>query len=240
MRPSSMTCTQCSLSRHGAPGPVGSGRRMAKSTGTTSLPSPMTTTSNTPSMPESTRCSWPLHQVPTRPNCSPYFLNTESSPTQVHCQRLRVACTRAGGMAPQRDQHLQAQASESLDPGAFGQCTEQTRGQVLVPAPHAAQFGSWCDTQRAGETSPQRFCPTASVGSASGLRSRPPGLRGGPSHQGPAAGPRRRAAPGGGRARGAPALCDDDAVWLWRVFGASVGWRHGGLLCTVWIVWGTV
>src|SRR6266852_6762742 len=42
-------------------------------------------------MPESTRCSCPLHQVPTRPNCSPYFLNTESSPTQVHCQRLRVA-----------------------------------------------------------------------------------------------------------------------------------------------------
>jgi hypothetical protein len=29
--------------------------------------------------------------VPTRPNCSPSFLNTESSPTQVHCQRLRVA-----------------------------------------------------------------------------------------------------------------------------------------------------
>src|SRR5262245_9694412 len=45
----------------------------------------------TPSIPESTRCSWPLHQVPTRPNCSPHFLNTESSPTQVHCQRLRVA-----------------------------------------------------------------------------------------------------------------------------------------------------
>src|ERR687887_621900 len=91
MHPSSMLCTQCSLSRHGAPGPVGSGRRMAKSTGTTSLPSPITTTSSTPSIPESTRCSCPLHQVPTRPNCSPYFLNTESSPTQVHCQRLRVA-----------------------------------------------------------------------------------------------------------------------------------------------------
>ena len=57
----------------------------------TNLPSPTTTTSNTPSMPESTRCSWPLHQVPTRPNCSPYFLNTESSPTHVYCQRLRVA-----------------------------------------------------------------------------------------------------------------------------------------------------
>src|SRR5206468_9439076 len=63
----------------------------AKAHGTTSLPSPTTTTSNTPSMPESTRCSCPLHQVPTRPNCSPNFLNTESSATQVHCQRLRVA-----------------------------------------------------------------------------------------------------------------------------------------------------
>jgi len=91
MRPSSMPWSQYSLSRHGAPGPVGSGRRMAKSTGTTSLPSPITTTSSTPSIPESTRCSWPLHQVPTSPNWSPYFLNTESSPTQVHCQRLRVA-----------------------------------------------------------------------------------------------------------------------------------------------------
>src|SRR5215468_8567649 len=90
-RPSSMLWTQCSLSRHGAPGPVELGRRMAKSTGTTSLPSPMTTTRRTPSMPESTRCSWPLHQVPTKLNCSPYFLNTESSATQVHCQRLRVA-----------------------------------------------------------------------------------------------------------------------------------------------------
>src|SRR6266545_3898149 len=88
---SNMTCSHLNLSRQGPPGPVGSGRRMAKSTGTTNLPSPTTTTSNIPSMPESTRCSWPLHQVPTRPNWSPYFLNTESSATQVHCQRLRVA-----------------------------------------------------------------------------------------------------------------------------------------------------
>src|SRR5437764_6002439 len=91
IRPSSMLCTQYSLSRHGVPWPVGSGRRMAKSTGTTNLPSPMTTTRRTPSIPESTRCSCPLHQVPTRPSCLPYFLNTELSPTQVHCQRLRVA-----------------------------------------------------------------------------------------------------------------------------------------------------
>src|SRR6266571_3800455 len=32
---SSMLCTQCSFVAHGAPGPGGSGRRMAKSTGTT-------------------------------------------------------------------------------------------------------------------------------------------------------------------------------------------------------------
>src|SRR5262249_39442081 len=73
------------------PRAVGSGCRMAKSTGTTSLPSPITTTRRTPSIPESTRCSCLLHQVPTSPNCSPYFLKTESSPTHVHCQRLRVA-----------------------------------------------------------------------------------------------------------------------------------------------------
>src|SRR5215831_5743874 len=44
-------------------------------------------------------------------------------------------------MAPQRDQHLQAQASESLDPGPLGQRPEQVRGQIFVPTPHAAQFG---------------------------------------------------------------------------------------------------
>jgi hypothetical protein len=47
-RPSSMTWSQCSLSRHRPPGPVGLGRRMAKSTGTMSLPSPITTMSRTP------------------------------------------------------------------------------------------------------------------------------------------------------------------------------------------------
>ena len=32
--------------------------------------------------------------------------------------------TLASGIAPQRDQHLQAQTSEALEPGALGQCTE--------------------------------------------------------------------------------------------------------------------
>ena len=42
---------------------------MAKSTGTTSLSSPIATMSKTPSIPESARCSCPLYQVPTNPNC---------------------------------------------------------------------------------------------------------------------------------------------------------------------------
>src|SRR4029453_18275368 len=117
--PLSMTCTQCSLSRHGAPGPCGSGRRRAKYTGTPSLPPPTTTTSNTPSMPESTRCSCPLHQVPTRPNCSPYFLNTESSATQVHCQRLRVvslllAVERHSGVSTSTPKRLSLLSQELL------------------------------------------------------------------------------------------------------------------------------
>jgi hypothetical protein len=44
-------------------------------------------------------------------------------------------------MATQRDQYLQVQASESLEPGALGQRPEQARGQVFVSAPHTAQFG---------------------------------------------------------------------------------------------------
>src|SRR5262249_7244285 len=140
-RPSSMPCPQCSLSRHGAPGPVGSGRRMAKSTGTTSLPSPITTTSKTPSIPESTRCSCPLHQVPTRPNCSPYFFEHR---VIAHPGPLPAAArgrTRVGCVAPQWGQHLEAQASEALDPGAFGERTEQAGGEIFIPTSYAAQFG---------------------------------------------------------------------------------------------------
>src|SRR5262245_34684968 len=130
-RPSSMSCTQCSLSRHGAPGPVGSGRRMAKSTGTTSLPSPITTTRRTPSIPESTRCSWPLHHVPTRPNCSPYFLKTESSPTHGHCQRLRVAslllaAERQSGSSTSKPKRLRRLIQERL-----GRAPSRRNGRFL-------------------------------------------------------------------------------------------------------------
>src|SRR5918992_356277 len=46
----------------------------------------------------------------------------------------------AGGVTPQRFQHLHAQASKPLEPGALGERTEQAGGQVLVPPSHATQF----------------------------------------------------------------------------------------------------
>jgi hypothetical protein len=78
---------------------------------------------------------------------------------------------------------------------------------------------SWCyhDMKNiAGDTSYQQSCPTASVDSVSSLRSRSRGLEAAPGHRGPAGGPWRRVAPGGGPARDAPALSGDDACWLWR------------------------
>jgi hypothetical protein len=44
-------------------------------------------------------------------------------------------------MAPQRDEHLQPQASEPLEPGALGQRPKNLWRQVLVPAAHAREFG---------------------------------------------------------------------------------------------------
>src|SRR5215468_12616289 len=115
---------------------------MAKSTGTTSLPSPITTTSNTPSMPASTRCSWPLHQVPTSPNCSPYFLKTESSPTQVHCQRLRVAslllaAERQSGSSTSRPRRLRRLIQERL-----GRAPSRRNGRFLSQprTRHSSEF----------------------------------------------------------------------------------------------------
>src|SRR5207249_10520429 len=55
------------------------------------------------------------------------------------------------------------------------------------------------------------------VGCASVLRSQSRGLSEALNHRGPAGEPWRRVAPGGGLARGARALCDNGAVWLWRV-----------------------
>src|SRR5262249_43228951 len=58
-------------------------------------------------------------------------------------------CTLVGSRAPQRYQYLYAQASQALDPGAFGECTEQPRGEVFIPSPYAAEF-------RVGATAKER------------------------------------------------------------------------------------
>src|SRR5262245_51729923 len=75
----------------------------------------------------------------------------------------------------------------------------------------------WCGTRTAADTSPRRFSPGVCAGCANALQSRLRGLRGGPSHGGPAPGLERPAAPGGGHVPGAPALCGGDAVSLWPV-----------------------
>src|SRR6266567_4285450 len=134
-----MTCAQPSLVRQRRPGPVGLGRRTAKSTGTISLPSPMTTSSSTPSMPSTTRLCCPLHHVPTNSSLLLYFRKTESSSTHVHCQRLRVASLIVS-MWRQSDQDILTEFAEPLEPGAFGQGAQDARGQVLVPSARAGQL----------------------------------------------------------------------------------------------------
>ena len=134
-RSSSITRAHVSLSRHGAPGPTGSGRRMAKSTGTIKRPSPTTTSSNSPSMPDNTRFCWPLHHRPTNANCVPYLWNTESSQTQVHCQRLWVAglvsCTwrqiGSNTSSPRRRSRLSQERLGSAPSRREGQCLSQPR-----------------------------------------------------------------------------------------------------------------
>ena len=113
--------------------------------------------------------------------CSPYFLNTESSATQVHCQRLRVASLLLAA-APQWDQHLHAQASESFEPGAFGERAEQTRGQVSIPAPYAAQFRIGAAPEQRRTHHPDDF-PQELVPAHSALRSRSRGLQAAPGHR---------------------------------------------------------
>src|SRR5712691_13500940 len=54
-------------------------------------------------------------------------------------------------MAPQRDEHLQPQASEPIEPGALGQRPENLWGHVLVPPAHAREFGGGATAKEARE-----------------------------------------------------------------------------------------
>ena len=44
------------------------------------------------------------------------------------------------GMAPDGDEHLQTQAPQPLEPGSFGQSTQELRGDVLVPSSYPREF----------------------------------------------------------------------------------------------------
>jgi hypothetical protein len=44
-------------------------------------------------------------------------------------------------MAPDRDEYIQPQTPEPLEPGPLGQRPKQTGGQVFIPTPYAAQLG---------------------------------------------------------------------------------------------------
>jgi hypothetical protein len=65
--------------------------------------------------------------------------------------------TFAGGVTPQRHQHLQTQASQSLEPGALGQRAEQAGGQVLVPPAHTTQFRVGAAPEQRGTHHPDDF-----------------------------------------------------------------------------------
>jgi hypothetical protein len=72
-------------------------------------------------------------------------------PAALCCRTLR------GHVAPQVHQHLESQASEPLEPGAFGQGAQQPRGPVFVPAPHATPFRGRTAAKEHGEHDPDHF-----------------------------------------------------------------------------------
>src|SRR5437764_122672 len=82
-------------------------------------------------------------------------------------------------------------ASSTIAVTAYRSITKNANSYTIERAsscPNLAHdtIPSWCGTRTAGETSRQRSCSTAFVGSADDLQSRPPGYRVGPNHGGPA------------------------------------------------------
>src|SRR5688572_22725672 len=61
------------------------------------------------------------------------------------------------GMTPDRDEYLQAQAPQSFEPGAFGQSTQQPRGDVLVPSAYAGELIPRSAAKQGGKHDPDDF-----------------------------------------------------------------------------------
>jgi hypothetical protein len=141
--------------------------------------------------------------------------------------------TLAGGIALQRDQYLQTQASESLEPGAFGQCPEQTRGEVFIPASHAAEFGVRATAKEWRKHDANDFAQELFLTSQTPfdfgheVMRKPQGIEG--LLEGLSSLLRLAAITCEAR------LCLQVAPvsGFGMFFGASFGWGHGALLCTV-------
>src|SRR5918992_2797638 len=139
----------------------------------------------------------------------------------------------AGGVTPQRFQHLHAQASKPLEPGALGERTEQAGGQVLVPLSHATQFRVGAAPEQRGthhsDDFPQELVLAAQAPFDLGheVFRQPQVIEGLPESLG---GVLRLAAV---TFKALP-RCEAAAVsGFGMFFGASFGWGHGVLRCFV-------
>jgi hypothetical protein len=159
---SSMTCNHVNLSRQWPPRPTGWGQRTSTSTVITSFPSPMTTTHSKPSIPRQTRCTWPLHHVPTKPSCRPYFVKSLSSPIQVHCHRLRVAGLLSSTCHHNRTKPLAPDGANAAATSAWARRPRcDPAGSCLSPEPDTPH-GSCGNHKQEGNSLrtilPKRFC----------------------------------------------------------------------------------
>src|SRR5713101_5934581 len=174
-RASSIPRAHGSLSRHGAPGPTGAGRRRATSTGPTPRPPPPPPPPPPPHHPPPPPPPPPPPSPPPHPQHEPskarhhpLVLAAPPPADPPHLRTIRVehrvipdpgplpaalgGRTRVGHRAPDRLQHLLAQASQPLEPGAFGQRAAEPGRPVRVPATPATEC-------RGGPTATERGKP---------------------------------------------------------------------------------
>jgi hypothetical protein len=150
-------------------------------------------------MPESTRCSWPLHQVPTRSTASGY--------AWPHSHWRRDATVGPAPPAPS--------VSGACSRSAWGEPQVDARAG-LYPSPAPGTVRCWYGTRTAEDTSHRRFFPEACAGCANAPRSRSQGLQGVPDHQGTAPRLWLPATPERGRVGGVQRRYGGGVVWLWR------------------------
>ena len=174
-------------------------------------------------MPESTRFCWPLHHRPTKPNCCPYFLNTESSMTQVHCQRLCVAGLLVSTWRQSGYQTSRPKRRSRLSQERLGRAPRKREGQFLSQPRTRHNSEGVRQPKSAGNITPtilpRSFCwlckrPSISATTVSG-RPIPPG---------PGAGPRPPVALGVGLAQGALERCGGAVSGFGLFFGVSFCW----------------